>query len=75
MVGRENRQGRFTTKRKEQWKENVRIAAKRRKSVSDSEIINANLEGRRIVELRQFFDNLWCVTCDFSLSLNNFVLY
>lgn len=60
--------GRFTTKRKEEWKENVRQAAKKRKR-EIAEPQKLCIEGRRIVELQQMANDLWCATCMQPLSL------
>lgn len=60
--------GKFTTKRKEERKENVRQSAKRRKrQVAEPE--GLCVEGRRVVELQQMAKNMWCATCVQPLSL------
>lgn len=56
------KRGRFTIEKKEKWKENVRTAVKRRK-LSTVEESEQTIEGRRVVELAQLANDLWCETC------------
>ncbi|XP_043281560.1 uncharacterized protein [Venturia canescens] len=59
--------GKFTTKKKLQWKENIVIANKRRKIISEraNDLI---VDGRRIVEIKRLAEDMWCSTCDAPLS-------
>lgn len=62
--------GRFISKRKLQCQTNVGVAAKRISSQQIDNIREKVVEGRRIVEIDQIAENLWCHLCSNPISLH-----
>ncbi|XP_024892943.1 uncharacterized protein LOC112468124 [Temnothorax curvispinosus] len=61
--------GRFISRKRKQWCENVLIAKK--KKPNEPTTVDCVHAGRRIVELGCLADTLWCNQCDEPLSLRN----
>lgn len=61
--------GKFTTKKKIKWKENVLAAVKRRKLDCAGKAEKQVVEGRRIVEFKKLGEDLWCNNTVFIRSI------
>jgi hypothetical protein len=59
--------GKFSTKRKLQWKENLKNACKRRK-IQNEDSKESIVDGRRVVEIKMLAEEMWCPACDAPLS-------
>ena len=59
--------GKFSTKRKLQWKENLKNACKRRK-IQNEDSKESIVDGRRVVEIKMLAEEMWCPACNAPLS-------
>ncbi|XP_071652286.1 uncharacterized protein [Temnothorax longispinosus] len=70
MSEQPRRKGRFETKRKIQWKDNVIAGVKRRRLIRE-EHDKPKIDGHRIVNITKVAEDMWCWSCNASLSFRH----